>query len=242
MYGTNEITKPFQDRERLLVNGIWPTIQGEGPDAGRVAVFVRLAKCNLSCFFCDTEFETGEWMHHETVINRVHEVAQICKARLVVVTGGEPLLQNIIPLVIGCNDRNLAVAVETAGTVYSKGLSSHFTGGSKRWQGNIIVCSPKTPKLNEELLPLIGVFKYIIRAGETSEVDGLPVYSTQVEGKEAMLYRPQEWAQWMGCIYIQPMDENNPIKNDANLKAAALICMRWGYRLSVQVHKIAGLP
>jgi 7-carboxy-7-deazaguanine synthase len=238
MHGTNEITKPFLARPVLLVNSIWPTIQGEGPDAGRVSVFVRLAKCNLKCFFCDTEFDTGEWMKHEAVINHIHEVAKICKARLVVVTGGEPLLQNIVPLVEGCNERNLAVAVETAGTVYFKELTTHFTGGSKRWNGNMIVCSPKTPKISAELLPLIGAFKYIIRAGETSEVDGLPVYSTQQEGKEAKLYRPPESA----CVYVQPMDEGDPIKNDINLKAATLICMRWGYRLSVQVHKIAGMP
>lgn len=238
MYGTNEVTKPFQDRQRLLVNGIWPTIQGEGPDAGRVAVFVRLAKCNLKCFFCDTEFDTGEWMEYDAVIDRVREVAQICKAKLVVITGGEPLLQNIVPLVIGCNAKDLAVAVETAGTVYYKGLISHFTGGSKRWNGNVIVCSPKTPSVNKDLIPLIGAYKYIVRVGETSEHDGLPVYSTQAEGKGAMLFRPQESA----CVYVQPMDENDPIKNDANLKAAALICMRWGYRLSVQIHKIAGLP
>lgn len=238
MKGTNEITKPFEIRDKLLVNSIWPTIQGEGPDAGRVSVFVRLATCNLKCFFCDTEFDTGEWMEHDMVINRVHEIAQICKARLVVVTGGEPLLQNIVPLVMGCNERKLAVAVETAGTVYSNELKFHFTGGSKRWNGNMIVCSPKTVGLNKKLIPLIGAFKYIIRVGETSEVDGLPTFSTQTEGQPALLYRPHDSA----CIYVQPMDEGDAIKNDANLKAAALICLRWGYRLSVQIHKIAGLP
>ena len=237
MHGTNEITKSFNVRDKLLVNSIWPTIQGEGPDAGRVSIFVRLAKCNLKCFFCDTEFETGEWIEHNAVVDRVLELAKTCHAKLVVLTGGEPLLQNIIPLVVGCNENKLAVAVETAGTTYSWGLQTHFTGGSKRWCGNMMVCSPKTPKLNDNLVPLIGAFKYIIRAGETSEVDGLPIYSTQVEGKEAMLYRPQEGS----CVYIQPMDEGDPIKNGANLKAAALICMRWGYRLSVQVHKIAGM-
>lgn len=238
MHGTNEITKEFTNRDKLLVNSIWPTIQGEGPDAGRVSVFVRLAKCNLKCFFCDTEFDTGEWMEHNAVIDRVNEVAQICKAKLVVVTGGEPLLQNIVPLIVGCNDKDLAVAIETAGTVYFKGLISHFTGGSKRWNGNMIVCSPKTGSLNKELMPLIGAFKYIIRAGETSDLDGLPVYSTQTEGQPKLLYRPPESA----CVYIQPMDEGDPIKNNANLHAAALICMRWGYRLSVQVHKIVGMP
>jgi 7-carboxy-7-deazaguanine synthase len=238
MLGTNPISKPFHFRDTLLVNCIFPTIQGEGPDAGRVAVFVRLAKCNLRCFFCDTEFDTGELMTNAAISERICELANICHAKLVVLTGGEPLLQNVIPIIQLCNDRGLAVSIETAGTVYCNGLSSHFTSGGKRWKGNMLVCSPKTPKIESRLLPLIGAYKYIIRAGETSEIDGLPTYSTQLQGKESELFRPPKGS----CVYVQPCDEANPIANASNLKEATLICMRWGYRLSVQVHKIAGMP
>lgn len=237
MFGKNEITSPFRNEETLLVNEVFPTIQGEGPDAGRVAVFVRLAKCNLRCYFCDTEFETGEMYHQFDLAVRVLEVAALCKARLVVVTGGEPLLQNIAPFVRSCNDNNLAVSVETAGTLFYKELTHHFVGGSKRWRGNLIVCSPKTPRISEDLIPLIGAYKYIIKAGEHSEIDGLPMYSTQTPGQEKKLFRPPQGS----CIYVQPCDENDHTRNQENLNAATTICLQHGYRLSVQVHKIAGL-
>lgn len=239
MHGTNVISKPFKQKDELLVNSIWPTIQGEGPDVGRVAIFIRLSRCNLACHFCDTEFETGTWMNMQAVIDRIKQLADTCRAKLVVVTGGEPLLQNLPPLIFGCNKNGLAVAIETAGTLYQSGLQHLFVGGKARWKGNIIVCSPKTPKINTDLMPLIGAYKYIIKAGETSEVDGLPIRSTQREGEPAQIFRA---SRERDRIYVQPMDEGDEEKNKINLREATLICMRFGYRLSYQLHKLIGMP
>lgn len=235
MFGKNEITKTFTRRDGLLVNSIWPTIQGEGPDVGRVSIFIRLSKCNLACTFCDTEFETGTWATHKEVLTEVVKQAEQCRAQLVVITGGEPLLQNVAPLIKDLNKQGLAVAIETAGTVYHESLDSLFHGGSKRWMGNIIVCSPKTPKIDIRLSLLIGAYKYIIRAGETSADDGLPIFSTQRNGYPSQIYRGT------GTIYVQAMDEQDPIKNDANLKLTTEICMKFGYRLSYQLHKLIGV-
>lgn len=72
MFGTNELTgkKFFKNapENSLYVTSMFFTLQGEGPYAGQPALFVRLAKCNLTCSFCDTFFDDGEWMTYEEII------------------------------------------------------------------------------------------------------------------------------------------------------------------------------
>lgn len=240
MFGKNEIAGKMYDIEgQLVVNDIFYTFQGEGPDAGRPAVFVRLAKCNLRCFFCDTEFESGTSLSALETFNRINKVMPgTCE--LVVITGGEPLLQNIIPLVALLNvRRNVSVAVETAGTVHNEHLSSWFDR-ARRIHGNIIVCSPKTPKISPTIAMLTGAFKYIVRVGDTDPDDGLPNMSTQIPGQSARIARPTI----VPCppVYVQAMDEQDAAKNLANVELAASIVLKFGYRLSVQTHKIAGVP
>jgi hypothetical protein len=82
----------------LLVTGIFYTVQGEGPLGGQPAVFLRLAGCNLGakedCPWCDTRFnfDEGARMSPQEVMRTIDKVA-IGRTSLVVVTGGEPLLQ-----------------------------------------------------------------------------------------------------------------------------------------------------
>jgi len=233
MYGKNEVTSNFQRSDgSLLVNDTWATLQGEGPDAGKPATFVRLARCNLRCFFCDTEFETGDWNTPDALLERI--LSANPKTKLVVITGGEPFLQNFLPLINLLNDQQIDVSIETAGTEYIEGMESYFNTFNR---DNMIICSPKTPKLNPDIIPYIDAFKYIVRDGECDEKDGLPIFSTQREGASARLYRPDK-----GVIYLQPCDENDPIKNIENTKYAARMCMLHGHRLSIQLHKIAQLP
>jgi len=102
-----------------------PTFQGEGPSAGRLAMFVRLGRCNLDCRWCDTAF-TWDWsrfdpaveLHRRTVGELVGELDRI-NAPLLVVTGGEPLLQQrgLVPLLETAGERGWRVEVETNGTL-----------------------------------------------------------------------------------------------------------------------------
>lgn len=236
MFGNNAVTSPFPKVDgSLLVNELWPTIQGEGPDAGTPAIFVRLAKCNLRCHFCDTEFETGVWMDVVELASRISSLAGDA-IKLVVLTGGEPLLQNIAPLVATLNTRGMCVSVETAGTVFCPGIEYLF--GPFSMENNLIVCSPKTPKLNEDLIPLIGAYKYII--GEfPSEEDGLPVLSTQIENEKSPVYRPGKDS--VVPIFVQPMDVGEKAANEALIENTVDIAMKYGYRISLQTHKILGL-
>lgn len=238
MFGKNEVTSPFRDpKGNLLVNEVFYTLQGEGPDAGRPAVFVRLAKCNLRCYFCDTEFEQGTPMTVRELCYSVQRLTVDNGCRLVVITGGEPLLQNIAPLVAMLNANGIDVSVETAGTVVYKELFYDWVVGER----NKIICSPKTPMIAKRLIPLVDAWKYIVHEGGVSPSDGLPVLSTQRAGEPQMLFRPPK----IGCapIYVQPMDEpGHPDRNRANMLLARDIALKFGYRLSLQVHKIVEVP
>jgi organic radical activating enzyme len=160
-----------------------------------------------------------------TLANRYH-------ISLCVITGGEPLLQDFLPLTRMLNANEIYVGVETAGSVYLPGLKQLF-----EFDLNYIVCSPKTARLNASLIPLIRAYKYICKAGELAEDDGLPMMSTQIEGLRQRLFRPPVGAR----IYLQPCDENDPIKNARNQQACVEMCLKHGYRLSLQLHKICGL-
>lgn len=100
--------------DRLRVNEIFYSIQGESTRAGLPCVFVRLTGCNLRCVWCDTEyaFHEGSQMAVAAIIDRVRSYG----CRLVEVTGGEPLLQKgIHALFAALLDNGFTVMVETSG-------------------------------------------------------------------------------------------------------------------------------
>jgi 7-carboxy-7-deazaguanine synthase len=109
------------DAERLRVNEIFHSIQGEGTRAGERCVFVRLTGCHLRCAWCDTEyaFTEGDWMTLDEIDAEVRGFG--CST--VEVTGGEPLLQPASAALL----ERLAVEydtvlLETSGAVSIEGL------------------------------------------------------------------------------------------------------------------------
>ena len=115
--------------DTLTVSEIFgPTVQGEGPSAGRRCVFVRLGRCNLDCKWCDTPY-TWDWkgkngtaydpaveLHKRSVDDVVAELSKLdVEPRLTVITGGEPLLQRsaLTQLVTKLPGR---IEIETNGT------------------------------------------------------------------------------------------------------------------------------
>lgn len=235
MFGKNPVAKSEIDGDGeslVVVDGKpWFTIQGEGPFAGDGAVFLRLHGCNLRCFFCDTEFSNPKDPRLST-IQVCHMIEQVGPAwcKLLVITGGEPVRQNLSVLIGLMSVRGWTIQIETAGTLWQDCLTD-----------TVIICSPKTPVIHPKISMYAHGFKYVIQAGFTDEEDGLPLTNTQIEGGTAhRLARPKPGTQVP--IYLSPMDECDPIANAANTAEVGRIAMKYGYRAGVQLHKLMGLP
>lgn len=102
-----------------------PTFQGEGPSCGHSALFIRLSRCNLTCTRCDTKY-TWDWSrfnpHEESTRQSVAGLvawATSSPVELVVITGGEPLIQQarLVPLVRGLIAAGKRIEFETNGTI-----------------------------------------------------------------------------------------------------------------------------
>lgn len=102
--------------ERLHINEIFYSIQGESTHAGRPCVFVRLTGCNLRCRWCDTEYAFYEG--RKMTIAEVATIVTSHQCNLVEITGGEPLLQEgIYPLADTLLKSQHTVMIETSGAV-----------------------------------------------------------------------------------------------------------------------------
>jgi 7-carboxy-7-deazaguanine synthase len=237
MFGDNPIRKVTYDPTKLALEEVFYTLQGEGPYAGRPALFIRLAGCNLACTFCDTEFETkaSSEPHWHQALERCMEFPRK-QREFVVLTGGEPLRQNATWLVQELlNTGTKLVQVETAGTLWQPELYKAIALGQVE-----LVCSPKTKHINADVALWCHNYKYIIKAGEVDPVDGLPNMGTQRgnAGTEQRIYRP---TTPVDIIWLSPCDEYDPVKNKANQDLARDLCLQHGYRLSLQTHKIVGV-
>ena len=207
------------------VKEIFYTLQGEGANAGRPAVFCRFAGCNLwsgreqdrasaQCTFCDTDFVGtdgpggGRFESAEALAQACAEAAGKADldGLLIVLTGGEPMLQLDAPLVDSLHEKGFQIAIETNGTLpVISGLD---------W-----VCV--SPKAGTEVV--------------------------QRSGDELKLVYPQAGLDPSNVVgwafeirYLQPMDGPSGAENTA---AAVVYCKanpQW--RLSLQTHKLLGIP
>jgi 7-carboxy-7-deazaguanine synthase (Cx14CxxC type) len=209
------------------VKEIFYTLQGEGAQTGRAAVFLRFAGCNLwtgreqdragaVCRFCDTDFVGtdgpggGKFAQAlalaEAVASRWPESAGETARPYVVCTGGEPLLQLDAPLIDALHARGFEIAIETNGTLaVPPGID---------W-----ICV--SPKGRAPLVQQAGDELKLVYPQE----DRLP------EGLDALAFRH---------FFLQPMDGPALGGNIARTVAYCLAHPRW--RLSMQTHKLAGIP
>jgi 7-carboxy-7-deazaguanine synthase len=223
MFGDNPIRPPLAgDGQQLEVKSLFPTLQGEGPFAGYPSVFVRLGGCNLACHFCDTEFEAFATLALNEVLEEIKRLSMENGQRLrtlVVITGGEPLRQNIVPLCQALLAEGFKVQIETNGTLW-RPLPKEVD----------IVCSPKNMgngyfPVRDDLLPRVNAFKFIISKHDSR-------YDHVAEVGQGKVGTP---------VYVQPMDEYDEAKNCENRALALELATRHGYRLSLQLHKLLGI-
>jgi organic radical activating enzyme len=160
-------------------------------------------------------------------LTRVAETKRPC-CNLIVLTGGEPFRQNILPLVESLLSQNLFVQIETNGTLWVELPEDPRL---------FIVCSPKTPALNAKLASRITCYKYVLSKDHADSLDGLPNASTQQAEQSARIARPHPGAD----VYIMPLDEFSQEKNKANADYCVDIAKNFGYKLTLQTHKILGI-
>ncbi len=207
------------------VKEIFYTLQGEGANAGRAAVFCRFAGCNLwsgreqdrskaVCTFCDTDFVGvdglggGKFATADLLAGEIEKTwaSSSVNERFVVCTGGEPLLQLDKPLIEALHARGFSIAVETNGTLPAP-------------DGIDWICV--SPKADSALA--------LNRGDELKLV--FPQEKAQPERFEHLAFRH---------FFLQAMDGPD---QTANIVAATNYCMahpKW--HLSLQTHKLIGIP
>lgn len=206
----------------LKVKEIFYSLQGEGYNAGRPAVFVRFSGCNLwsgrdvdriksPCFFCDTDFVGGDSYTESELADKIISMWRGDGQMFVVFTGGEPTLQlkdsllSLIRVKLGVDKRVVNFAIETNGTtdaVYQAPV----------W----VTVSPKTAD-------------FVRTSG--SELKLLwPLKNLHPSDLESVNFNYK---------YIQPIDDEN---YEDNLRTAVRFCLdNSSWRLSLQQHKILGI-
>ena len=111
------------------VNEIFYSLQGEGRNTGRAAVFIRFAGCNQRCSFCDTEFDSYREMSAEEIVDAIG----VWPSRFVVLTGGEPTLQVDDAFVDLLHQHGYEVAMESNGTRPAPRNLDWLTVSPKDW-------------------------------------------------------------------------------------------------------------
>jgi 7-carboxy-7-deazaguanine synthase len=301
MFGTNEIVgkKYFKDAalDQMMVTSMFMTLQGEGPYRGEPAFFIRLAKCNLDCQFCDTFFDDGDWLTFDQIAERIEEtidkfyadqgmdrpvwtnhtvgvrgefadddIQTIRKKMVLVMTGGEPMLQdNINPFLA----RMQSVFAKTQ-------IESNGTQATAIPDSTTLVCSPKCLEKKKiavrylkprvEILERADCLKFVMEANPDSPYSDIPDWA-------------HEWAEQTGKqVYISPMNVYNSVPleskklrlnsnsttlaerstidevvsfwepelldmkaNQINHEYAAQFCVKNGFILNLQIHLYASL-
>lgn len=120
--------------DRYPVVDHYYTIQGEGAFAGRAAYFIRLAGCDVGCPWCDTKESWSVEGHPVVPVDRLVNEATESGCGLVVVTGGEPTMHALDPLVDGLHDAGMSVHLETSGAYPITGAFDWVTLSPKKYK------------------------------------------------------------------------------------------------------------
>jgi organic radical activating enzyme len=193
------------------INNIFYSLQGEGRNTGRAAVFIRFAGCNLRCSFCDTEFESYREMSDEEILAEVEALVPSYQTPLpwggagggllVVLTGGEPTLQVDEAFVDLLHQHGYEVAMESNGT--------RFAPRNLDW----LTVSPKQSPIRQHCNEVKVVF-----------VDAVQVPDIDLEAD---------------YYYLQPCDVGDVERNKAITQACVeYIKQHPRWRLSLQTHKL----
>lgn len=203
----------------LKVNEIFRSIQGEGIRLGCRTIFVRLTGCNLRCPFCDTQyaFDRGKDMSIDDIMEAVNRIG--IEGDWVCITGGEPTIQNIDPLIKALHDQKYNVSLETNGSSVNTKIFVERV--------DFLTISPKPDNLDNF---------YISKLNLANELKFVITCKDDLEWMQDF-FRGFMAITWKIPIFLQPCDNN---------KKVALLIMDYlrdhpHFRLGVQLHKVYGV-
>ena len=192
------------------INNIFYSLQGEGRNTGRAAIFIRFAGCNLRCSFCDTEFNTYREMSDEDILSAIHDYP----SRFVVLTGGEPTLQVDEAFVDLLHQQGYEVAMESNGTRPAPQNLDWLT---------------VSPKIFGE--------GYLVK-GEWRIPDEIKVVFDEDTPEKLSSLHPSPFTSHQ-LLYLQPCDTGDAARNKVITQACVeYIKAHPQWRLSLQTHKL----
>ena len=259
---------PARKTKMYRINEIFYSLQGEGHNTGRAAVFVRFAGCNLRCPFCDTEFDT----YHEMTSEQIFAAIAPYPTRFVVLTGGEPTLQVDAHLVDQFHQHGYEVAMESNGTRPAppnidwltvspktsgerqevRGLRQEARGERTADELKIVFDENTDP---EAFLPPLRSQPSTLRSAQSdASLAKNPQPSTLISQHSTLNSQPSTLNPPLGAkrrfaceelstlLYLQPCDTGDATRNATILSLCIdYIKQHPQWRLSLQTHKLTGI-
>lgn len=204
--------------ESLIINSALPvmehfyTLQGEGFHQGKAAYFIRLGGCDVGCVWCDVKDSWDAEKHPKLEIKSLKSEVNKTPAEIVVITGGEPLMNHLDDLTKELKEAGLKTHIETSG--------AYPLSGSWDW----ICLSPKKFKTPlPGILPLTNELKIVVF--NKSDFEWAEKYAAQVSA-ECKLYLQPEWEK---AAQVTPL-------------IIEYIKAHPKWELSLQIHKYINVP
>ena len=222
--------------QRLKINEMFETIQGEGSFTGVPAIFVRLQGCPVGCPWCDTKhtwsLDPDQQVSAAAVLNKnaasetwfdsdAQALLQLIReqgyrARHVVITGGEPAMYELRPLTSALHEAGFSVQIETSGTF-------EIRVDEQTW----VTLSPK--------VEMKGGYAILDQAlARADEIKHPVAMQKHIEELDALLARPVTNAR--ALVYLQPISQQQRAT-----ELAVKTCIQRNWRLSLQTHKYIGI-
>jgi len=188
------------------------TIQGEGKFTGNAAYFIRLGGCDVGCVWCDVKESWDASIHPQMSVSELLNEVEKHPGNFVVLTGGEPAMYDLNPLVDALQAAGKTVAIETSGSYDLLGKVDWYTFSPKKFKAPVTDAYQKANEL-----------KVVIY--HKSDFDWAETHAQQVND-DCLLYLQPEWSKQERLLpELVDYVKNNP---------------KW--RISLQTHKYLNIP
>lgn len=188
------------------------TLQGEGFHQGKAAFFIRLAGCDVGCVWCDVKESWAEDKHPKRSVEALMNEVKKSAARIVVITGGEPLMHDLGSLTEVLHENGYQVHIETSGAWPMSGKADWICLSPKKFKAPL-----------DSLIPLASELKVVVF--NASDLAWAEKYAQQVD-PNCRLYLQPEWEK---SSVVTPLIINYIKENP-----------QWEF--SLQMHKYIHVP